>query len=227
MSGQPPPRYRKRRPLPAIVLLVFLLAVAIVVWVVVAHSSHQAAGPRDCPPPSDPAAAATLGKALPSDALNGVAPLPPSQVRVRVLNASPNRGEAGAATTALEQHGFTGLGEPSNDSLYDPVHSTDYLQCRGQIRFGHEGARAARTLSLVEPCMQLVEDDRTNAAVDLVLGTDFDKLRLSKSAKRALHQISLVSEQRDGQSNDGSAAKGASSARGSQEILNKAHGTQC
>jgi hypothetical protein len=227
MSGQTTPRYRKRRPLPAIVSLIFLLAVAVVVWVVVAQSSHQATGPRDCPLPSDPATAATLGKALPPDALNAVEPLPPAQVQARVLNASPNRGEAGAATRALRQHGFTGLGRPANDSIYDPVASTNYLQCRGQIRFGRTGARAARTLSLVEPCMQLVKDDRTTASVELVLGTGFDTVRLSSSAQRALHQISLVSERRGGHSRDGRTTTGAAPARVSQQILAKAHDVTC
>jgi hypothetical protein len=221
MSRKATPRYRKRRPMPAVLLLVVLLVVAIAVWVLVARSSEQATGPRDCPPPSDRAAA--FGSPLPPDALNDTRPLPPPRVRVRVLNASPDRGEAGAATVALRQHGFTRVGEPGNDRVYDPGESTGYLQCRGQIRFGDSGARAARTLSLVEPCTQLVKDGRSGASVDLVLGTGFDGLRLSAPAKRAMHEISLVSARRGGQRAAGSAA----SRQVSREVLNNAHDARC
>jgi hypothetical protein len=215
------PHYRKRRPMPAIVLIIVLLGVASAVWVIVARSSHAAGAPRDCPAPNDPGAA--LGTPVPPNALNYTTPLPASQVRVRVLNASPNRGEASAATVALRHHGFTEVGEPGNDSVYRPGDSSDYLACRGQIRFGASGTRAARTLSLVEPCTQLVRDRRSGASVDLVLGTDFDGLRLSGPAKRALQQISLVSARQGGHQGSGADAPG----HVNQEILNKAHDARC
>jgi hypothetical protein len=115
------------------------------------------------------------------------------------------------------------VGAPGNDHVYDPGDSADYLQCRGQIRFGASGARAARTLSLVEPCTQLVKDRRRGASVDLVLGTRFDGLRLSAPAKRALHQISLVSARQGGDR----AAGGDGSPQVSREALNNAHDARC
>jgi hypothetical protein len=217
MSGQATPRYRKRRPLPAVVLLLALLAVAVAVWVIVARSSRQATAPRECPTPSEPAAA--LGKALRADALNHIPPLPPSQVRVRVLNASAHHGAASTATSVLHRHGFARVGEPGNDAIY----ATGHLHCRGQIRFGARGARAARTLRLLAPCTQLVRDQRGNASVDLVLGAEFDGLRLSGPAERALRRVSLAGA-RQGRHR---AAGGPAPAPGTEGVLRSAHHQRC
>ncbi len=54
----------------------------------------------------------------------------------------------------------------------------------GQIRYGPAGASAARTLSLVVPCAELVDDGRQGATVDLALGSDFRDITPSAGGQR-------------------------------------------
>src|SRR5262245_15678153 len=79
-------RYRKRRPLPALILLLVLGLIATVVWVKVFGNSSapsaikcekpvtQAVRPKAGQPP-----ATTLGQVLAGNALDHTAPAPPSQ----------------------------------------------------------------------------------------------------------------------------------------------------
>jgi len=48
---------------------------------------------------------------------------------------------------------------------------------------------AARTVSLVEPCAELVKDGRPDATVDLVIGQRFDQLRPTMEARRIINQL--------------------------------------
>jgi hypothetical protein len=47
----------------------------------------------------------------------------------------------------------------------------------------------ARTLSLAEPCAQLVKDNRQDATVDLALGKNFDNLRLKANTRALLEEL--------------------------------------
>jgi len=190
-----PQRYRKRRPLPALILIVILGVAATIVWLRVMNRDTEISGATHCAPPvaRQPTAppkgkpappAPTLGQALQSDALDRTVPQPPSQSLVRVLNAGSKRGGARIVTETLREFGFSQVAEPANDPLYD-----DTMSCRAQIRFGARGTAAARTLSLVEPCAELIRDDRKDATVDIAIGQQFDDLRPSSQSKEVLEQL--------------------------------------
>jgi hypothetical protein len=188
-----PQRYRKRRPLPAVILILILGVAATIVWLRVMDSDTNASDSTHCAPPAprpttSPAkgepAPPTLGQALQGESLDRTVPLPPNKALVRVLNAGSKRGGARIVTESLRELGFTQIAEPDNDPLYD-----DTMACRAQIRFGPQGTAAARTLSLVEPCAELIRDDRKDATVDMAIGQDFDNLRPNTSSKKALEQL--------------------------------------
>lgn len=189
-------RYRRRRPLPALIVLLVLGLLAVFVWIKVFADAGKPAEGASCAAPAGPPAViegqppATLGQTLDFEALDRTVPVPPGQVVVKVVNASTQRGQAGEVTEGLRRIGFAQVAAPDNDKLYlaskDP---TFELSCRAQIRFGPQGAAAARTLSLVEPCAQLVKDNRQDASVDLALGKTFDSLRPKSESLRVLEQL--------------------------------------
>ena len=185
-------RYRRRRPLPAVLLIVVLGVAATVVWAKVLHANSGSGNAVSCNPPGSPPSTVsgqpptTLGQALGPDALDRTAPAPPGQALVRVVNGSAQRGQAAVVTESLRQLGFAQVAAPNNDPLYAGFD----LNCRAQIRFGQQGMAAARTLSLVEPCAQLVKDNRQDATVDLALGKQFDDLRPTSPARQVLADLS-------------------------------------
>lgn len=189
-------RYRKRRPLPAFLLILVLGIAATVVWFKVMAADNEMTGAAHCdrpattpsPVPNQPAP--TLGKALEPSALDRTEPAAPSSVLVRVINASGQRGQAKLVTENLRTLGFTQVGEPANDVLYG-----ESMTCRSQIRFGAQGETAARTLSLVEPCAELVRDERQDATVDVALGEKFDKLDPNRPARTLLEQLNDFAQQ--------------------------------
>ena len=63
------------------------------------------------------------------------------------------------------------------------------MECVGQLRFGATGEGAARTLSLVLPCTELVRDDRTDDVVDIAVGTGFRDVNPPRAVRNALDQI--------------------------------------
>lgn len=192
-SGQ---RYRRRRPLPALLLVLVLGLVATVVWFKVMDNASESAGPAHCAPPkTTPTVPAgqpvpTRGKALKPTALDRTDPAAPPAVLVRVVNASGQRGQARLITETLRGLGFSQVGEPANDLLYG-----EEMACRSQIRFGAQGTAAARTISLIEPCAELVRDERKDATVDLALGGKFDDLDPNDAARSLLEQLTDFAEQ--------------------------------
>lgn len=179
--------YRARKPFPAIAVLVALAVVAGVVWVSVLNRPDPTAG--GCVSAADTAAGAPVvpapvapGQRLSAQDLDAVAPVPPQQVLVHVLNANGQRGEAGIVAAGLAELGFVPTAEPTND----PRHPAFDLHCHGEIRFGPAGTAAARTLSLAVPCAELVREVRSDAVVDLALGTEFTELRPNDAARAAL-----------------------------------------
>ncbi|WP_235926738.1 envelope integrity protein Cei [Actinokineospora pegani] len=184
--------YRRRRPLPALIFLAVLSVLAAVVWVIVLRGQDDPNAAKRCqPPPTSPAppadgqAVPTLGQTLTPESLDKVSPAAPSGVLARVVNASGQRRQAGAVTEALRELGFTQVTDPANDLIY----SGGTLTCRAQIRFGQQGAAAARTLSIIEPCAELVRDERQDATVDLAIGQRYTYLRPNADARRILEQL--------------------------------------
>jgi hypothetical protein len=187
--------------LPAFLLILVLGIAATVVWLKVMNTDDEVTGAAHCDPPpakvtstAKPKAgqkpAPTLGKPLENEALDRTAPAAPSGALVRVLNASGTRGQARLVTETLRGLGFSQIAEPGNDTLYGET-----MPCRAQIRFGPQGTAAARTLSLVEPCAELVRDDRKDATVDMALGQKFDELRPNRSARTLLEQLTDFGKQ--------------------------------
>jgi hypothetical protein len=68
------------------------------------------------------------------------------------------------------------------------------MTCPGQIRFGPNGAGAARTISLVVPCTELIRDERQDASVDLVIGHGFDRISPNPEAKQVLANLADFAE---------------------------------
>lgn len=173
--------YRRRRPLPAIAVLVVLAVAVVVVWVRVLGSDERTVTATACPPPAAPTAAAdpaaapvTPGTAVDPSQLDSTPPAAPATVTVRVLNANGESGQAGTVSAQLGEYGF--LPSPDGSAGNDTVYADQNLACVGQVRFGPAGVAAARTLGLVVPCAELVQDTRPDAGVDLALGTSFAEL---------------------------------------------------
>lgn len=162
-------------------MIAVLAAAAAVVRQDLLAKESTVTGRVSCPPA--PADADLIP--LPWRTLRTVAPLPPGQVAVQVRNGTDTRGLAGRVAARLRLFGFAEAAPPDND----PVYPTDTLHCVGQIRFGEAGRAAARPLSLVAPCAQLVRDGRTGDTVDLVLGTGFATLEPNWQAREVLRTL--------------------------------------
>jgi hypothetical protein len=222
--------YRRRKPIPAIVLAVLLVIAAVVVWVKVINRAGDTEAAVACPPVPAVAGkpAPQIGTPLAYTALAKVTPAPPSQVQVSVYNASPKHGAAQVVSTSLLQLGFQVNGNPTIDPAYPQSDSNpkDVLACQGQIRFGPNGEAAARTLSLVLPCTQLVKDNtRQDAAVSVSIGTKFGTVAPNGDATKVLKQLTDFA-------NAHPVPQGGQQAQGlapqiSPELLNGAASTPC
>jgi hypothetical protein len=188
--------YRRRRRLPALVLLLVLAVVVGVVWRQVLGSEATVAGASACPAPptpsasSDPAvpaaAAPVVGTTVNRTTLEATAPAAPRDTSVRVLNANGQRGQAGLVSAELAQPQIGFVPAADKPSGNDTIYTDQNMQCVGQIRFGPAGLAQARTLALVVPCAELVQDARADAVVDLVLGTTFSAVTPSAAAQTVL-----------------------------------------
>jgi hypothetical protein len=192
-GGGRAPRYRKRRPVPALVMLVLLGLGATIVWLQVIDNKKNAAAGVHCDPPVPATAesgqpappAPVLGQHVDQTGLDQTTAASPDQALIRVLNASSQRGEAGLITESLKQLGFGQIGKPDDD----PIYKQGSMTCRAQIRFGPQGAPAARTMSLIEPCAELIKDGRQDATVDFVIGKKFDDLAIRSETQQMLRQV--------------------------------------
>ncbi|MHA6803146.1 envelope integrity protein Cei [Salinifilum ghardaiensis] len=210
--GQRGPRYRRRRPLPGLVLLAVLAVLAGFVWTRVFESVENVEQATQCNPPgpsgTSPSAqqagggvrtgelahdaeageaqqAPGLGTMMPREALDRTAPLPPGQAQIRVLNGNGESQQASLVTDQLTTLGFDTWGQPDDD----PVYPEYDLTCHGQIRYGADGERAARTLSLIVPCAQLVRTERPDGRIDLALGSEFDEVQTTQQGKQVLQEL--------------------------------------
>ena len=221
-------RYRKRKPIPAIVIAALLIVAAIVVWTKVITKASDVNAAVACPAPSTATATTPTkakppqpGTVLPYDALDKVSPAPASQITVQVYNASSQRGAATQASIQLQQDGFQ-VPAAAEDPLY-PKHD---MKCRGQIRFGANGESAARTVSLMVPCTQLVKDNRQDATVDLAIGSEFTTLSPNNQAQQAIQQLQQWASQHP-TPQGGQQAQNSVLPQLNQSLLSQAHSSQC
>ncbi|PXY33654.1 hypothetical protein DI005_15040 [Prauserella sp. PE36] len=191
-SGRVKP-YRKYKPLPALIVIGVLGLVAAFVWVNAISSNTDLEEAIRCQPSPTPTGGVTYTP-QPHDALDATQPTPPDRVAVRVLNASGTRGQAAMTTEGLRRLGFTQIAEPEND----PAYANAEANCHGQIRYGANGEGAARTVALVDPCLELVRDNRQDATVDLAIGTAFNNARLTTAARDVLDRLNTWSAQNRG-----------------------------
>ncbi len=173
--------YQRRRPRPLIIMVSVLFVLAVVTWSVVLVSALSRSTNAACPIP----AAGPGGNVLPVGALDGVAPVPAGTVKVRVLNAGGQRGQANLVAAQLADLGFTQAAPPDNDPLFP----RGGLSCHGQLRFGPPGAGAAATLALVLPCTELMRDGRGDATVDVAVGSAFADVNPGRAARDVLDQL--------------------------------------
>ena len=175
-------RYRKRKPIPAVIVVCLLAVAVIVVWVKVFGKASDVNAIIACAPSST--AKQPAGTPVAYDSLDKIAPEPAADVKVQVYNATTQRGAALQVSNQLSQAGFQ-VAAPANDPLYPKAD----MACRGQIRFGANGESAARTISMVVPCTQLVRDNRQDSTVDLSIGKTFTGVAPNSSAQQALAKL--------------------------------------
>ncbi len=187
--------FSRRKPLPALVMILILALIAGAVWVRVLGNEATVTDRVRCPAVSAqtavdrfvPLAQTAVDRfvPLPYNALDRVTPAAPAQVSVHVLNSTDRSGLARSIAEDLEALGFQRAGQPAIDEFY----RTGTMHCVGQIRFGRSGRPAARTVSLLVPCTQLILDDRRNPTVDLVLGAAFTTLSEDYRVHAVLRQL--------------------------------------
>lgn len=177
--------YRRRRPIPALLILVVLVAASIYVWLHVLHQADNITAKAECRPGANAPAGLPSLQPLAYTALDNVVPAPPGDVRVHTLNATNQSGLANRIGTELQQLGFVLAGPAAGDTRYPKGD----MKCVGQIRFGTNGESAARTVSLVVPCAQLVRDNRQDPSVDLALGAYANDLVPTSDTQQVLSQL--------------------------------------
>ena len=155
-----------------------LFVAGAVTWTVVLTSSSSAQT-QACTPP------APSGSVLDRGALDETRGAAPGDVRVTVLNGAGQRGQGQLVAVELSELGMPEAAPPDNDPLYP----NQDLTCVGQIRFGPSGAAAARTLSLVVPCAELVQDARPTDDVGIALGSDFREIAPGQAVTEALQGL--------------------------------------
>lgn len=161
--------------------MVGVLAVGVaLVWSRVLGTEVEGQAALSCPPPpaavpsADGSPGAAAGTVVDPAVLDDAGLAVPANTPVRVLNASGARGQAAQVAAELAALTFT----PAPDVQFgdDTIYTDQNMACFGQIRFGTAGLGQARTVSLVFPCAELVQDARTDTVVDVALGTSFSRI---------------------------------------------------
>jgi hypothetical protein len=172
--------YQRRRRGPLAVLVSLLAVAAIATWTIVFVNASGPAGSGSCPAVTPPP-----GEVLEAGSLDAVPPAPPGSVRVRVLNAGGQRGQANLVAAQLGDLGFAEAAPPDND----PFYPQEDMECFGQLRFGAAGEAAASTLAVVLPCTELVRDGRPDDSVDVAVGTAFGDLNPGRAQRDVLDEL--------------------------------------
>lgn len=202
-------------------LITLLGAFSLVVWLKAINTANDIDEAVRCDPPATPPPGMSYS-AVSHDGLDHVDPVAPGKVSVQVLNASQARGQAAITTESLRALGFTEIARPADDPAYEDRKAN----CRGQIRYGENGAAAARTLSLIDPCVELVQDTRKDASVDLVIGTGFTDVLPRKEARQVLQQLIAWSRERSG-TGDSELAEGSNGPQIDDGLLKAAREASC
>ncbi|MEU2252124.1 envelope integrity protein Cei [Nocardia xishanensis] len=191
-QGRP---YARRRPQPWLIMLGVMALICAIVWIKALTTQDTDTTAMACNSPSpasdtgatQAAPAPKLGQRVGPSRLEDVEPAPLATSKVRVLNANNQRGQAAHVAAQLGDLGFASASgtQYGNDSVY----VNGDLECTGQIRFGVNGRPAAASVQLIAPCAELIEDQREDDSVDLVLGSLFRDLRPSNDAEEVLRSL--------------------------------------
>ncbi len=144
-----------------------LMAVVTVTWAIVADDQGKSVGAnaRNCPEGAVPAATA-----VPE----------PKTVTIRVYNSTDQSGLAGTTASQLKTRGFK-INKVGDDPLHQVVHAT------AQLRYGPKAVGSAHLLKAyllgAEPAFDI---KRTDAVVDVVLGTAFKQVNTQSEVNQAL-----------------------------------------
>ncbi|WP_078322133.1 envelope integrity protein Cei [Mycobacteroides chelonae] len=179
--------FRRRNYLPALCVGIALLVVTVFVWASALTREAPVKEATACNPPAQQTepGSGTIGKPVSRSSLSGTSPAMLNDVKARVLNANGQAGQAGDVSATLRDLGF-----PSPTADNDPFYpSGSRLNCVGQIRFGESGYANALTLSLVAPCVEFIEDNRSDSSVDLALGSEFTELASGNAVTSALNSL--------------------------------------
>lgn len=164
-----------RRPLPALVSLIALLALtALVWWRVIDRDTDSAttAAPKTTAAPCT----TTPSAAAPTKTLGA-----PGTVTVRVLNSTSRRGIAAKARTDLLAGGFKVPDPAGNDKRSGAITST------AQIRYGKAGTDGARLLRYYLPGAKLTLVKTTRSAtVTVSLGDAYTKVASEQQVRAAM-----------------------------------------
>ena len=182
-QGRP---FRRRNFLPGICMFAALAVVTLVVWVFALSRPADVEEAAACNPPAESAdpTQANLGEQVTRADMTEVDPANLADTRIRVLNASGQGGQAAEVAGQLRDLGFS---EPTAEN--DPLYANNRLACQGQIRFGPSGRTAAAAVWLVAPCVELFQDQRPDAIVDLAIGTEFTELASSDDIEAVLASL--------------------------------------
>ncbi|WP_167476230.1 envelope integrity protein Cei [Nocardia arthritidis] len=189
-SGRP---FIRRRPETWLIFVLVLALICAIVWFkafLTQDTSHTAMACNSPSPATDTKSPqpAPLGQRVGQSRLKDVDPAPLLQSKVRVLNANNKSGQATHIASLLGDLGFASA--PGVQIGNDPVYVNGDLNCTGQIRFGVNGRPAAASVQLVAPCAELIEDQRQDDTVDLVLGSVFgESLRPNADAEEVLRSL--------------------------------------
>ena len=92
-----------------------------------------------------------------------------SRVTINVYNATKRQGLAGTTAEALAARGFA-VKEVANDPEGQKVVGV------AEIRYGPKGAEGAKLLRYYLPGAEMLPDDRSKKAVDVVIGKEFSEI---------------------------------------------------
>lgn len=144
-------RFRLRRALPALVLLLGLSLLAGGVWLRVLDRVNAGAAPAaDCGPGGAPGT---------------------GRVEVRVYNSTVREGLAKSVAEQLRARGFVVIAT-SNDPLID----IRDVRAAAEVRYGAAGAKQAEQVRRQVPGAKLFRDAREDAVVDLAIGAAYKRL---------------------------------------------------
>jgi cytoskeletal protein RodZ len=188
------PSTTRRRPLPALIFLVALLAVTALVWwrVIGRNTDSATSTTRPCPTPTVTTSASAV---LPT----------PQSVTVVVLNSTTRAGIASQARDVLVSDGFA-VPDPADNDTRRPIPGV------AEIRYGPGRLSAAKLLRYYLPTAKLVKTTSADGSVVVSLGRKYKHLASRSAVQAALRRDGVVQQAAPTPTSSRSAAPSGSAA---------------